>query len=670
MSNFSRLDYIKDKVQKYSANIAGIVNNYNDPVGLAKELTDLFKNAIEDTIDKNVKDASEADKQFANMQKKRVGIYIDGKFTIIDLTVSQILFNSFLVDTSGSSIDDGNDKLYLHIEKSEILYAIKRTVGNAIDILISRTWVGAIVAAIVDIPNLITSNHTITVEYRDKNSNDIKERKYILYNATDFDTSLSSEWRNISSDMNTLDRVIFTRNDTPVEFIYHKRYKNKKDGQLNTFEFRQGRDEKKIVSVLKRIGYPINNNKIAHMTFSKGEEPKQLIANYYANYGAGASSVMSDLDNSDKALQQAAAYALENLKGYALAGDISKKEYINIENYSDNHLNDRANFLKLRVQELTGSAGIYRNTHYYDTKENISAGDKNTIYNEKVDKVVFITGDYTDSRSLFGKKRFYGYSDDNTIISSDDIGVYIESGLGCDTITTGDGNDIIYTNAKIDDGNDKEDSNTTNTVNSGKGNDKIYGSKGVDNITVDDGVNVIYSKDSDDSVNTTKGKNTIYLGAGSDSVNTNGGTNTIYTGLDNTSQEDKDSKDDINTINLTNGNNTVYGSKAQDIVTSNEAKSDIFTKDGDDKVSISGAELNNVFTGSGNDTIAINGGKGHIVYTHKDSIDGLDLDTKDSTNTVEINLGKNTIYGGKGKESLTIKDGDNTAYLYNYLKSA
>ncbi|CZE48988.1 hypothetical protein [Campylobacter geochelonis] len=120
MSNFSRSNYIKDKVQKYSANIAGIVNNYNDPVGLAKELTDLFKNAIEDTIDKNVKDASEADKQFANMQKKRVGIYIDGKFTIIDLTVSQILFNSFLVDTSGSSIDDGNDKLYLHIEKSEI----------------------------------------------------------------------------------------------------------------------------------------------------------------------------------------------------------------------------------------------------------------------------------------------------------------------------------------------------------------------------------------------------------------------------------------------------------------------------------------------------------------------------------------------------------------------
>ncbi|WP_165589855.1 hypothetical protein, partial [Campylobacter geochelonis] len=420
---------------------------------------DLFKNAIEDTIDKNVKDASEADKQFANMQKKRVGIYIDGKFTIIDLTVSQILFNSFLVDTSGSSIDDGNDKLYLHIEKSEILYAIKRTVGNAIDILISRTWVGAIVAAIVDIPNLITSNHTIAVEYRDKNSNDIKERKYILYNATDFDTSLSSEWGNISSDMNTLDRVIFTRNDTPVEFIYHKEYYPNKIIK-NVFEFRQGRDEKKIVSVLKRIGYPINNNKIAHMTFSKGEEPKQLIANYYANYGAGASSVMSDLEykgNIDKfiKLKQAAAYALENLKGYALAGDKPISEYNDsLAIYSDNHLNDRANFLKLRVQELTGSAGIYRNTHYYDTKENISAGDKNTIYNEKVDKVVFITGDYTDSRSLFGKKRFYGYSDDNTIISSDDIGVYIESGLGCDTITTGDGNDIIYTNAKIDDGDD------------------------------------------------------------------------------------------------------------------------------------------------------------------------------------------------------------------------
>ncbi|WP_133147244.1 calcium-binding protein, partial [Campylobacter geochelonis] len=501
MSNFDKKKFIKDRILSTAEIGKGILKG--DSLDVAQGLLGKLEPLYEDIL-KNAKTEEEAIEALKKAPPKRMAFVFNGAGIIVDLlNISKI--NEFKFDIfEGTSKEDGKE-LYYNEERAAGLYALKVLASAAVNFVVSKNIVGAIFTFFVDTTDIFTSNHLVHIDYYDANPEsetniNVQERRYIVVNPKgDFDTILNSAWSGISSDINSnLRRVIFSidggkslRSDN-VEFIYHKRYKL--GSKLNTFEFRQGRDEKKIVSVLKRIGYPINNNKIAHMTFSKGEEPKQLIANYYANYGAGASSVRSDLNlpndtKENRELKQAAAYALENLKGYALAGDISKKEYINIENYSDNHLNDRANFLKLRVQELTGSAGIYRNTHYYDTKENISAGDKNTIYNEKVDKVVFITGDYTDSRSLFGKKRFYGYSDDNTIISSDDIGVYIESGLGCDTITTGSGNDIIYTNAKIDDGDDKEDSNTINTVNSGKGNDQIYGSKGVDNITVDDGVN-------------------------------------------------------------------------------------------------------------------------------------------------------------------------------------
>ena len=37
---------------------------------------------------------------------------IDGKFGILDFTLSQIKFTHFGINTDGSSIDDGNNKLY------------------------------------------------------------------------------------------------------------------------------------------------------------------------------------------------------------------------------------------------------------------------------------------------------------------------------------------------------------------------------------------------------------------------------------------------------------------------------------------------------------------------------------------------------------------------------
>lgn len=134
------------------------------------------------------------------------------------------------------------------------------------------------------------------------------------------------------------------------------------------------------------------------------------------------------------------------------------------------------------------------NTYYLDTKLNKIAYNIKTGEDEVQDEVAFVDGDYNSS--ALTNKRIYGYSNGDTISTNNSgrADIYIESGLGSDTITTGGGNDTIYTNANIDDEFDKEDENTTNTVNSGSGDDTIYGSKGIDKVNAGDGNDVIKFK--------------------------------------------------------------------------------------------------------------------------------------------------------------------------------
>ena len=185
MAEFNRADYIAEKVEKFGANLLGVVSNFSDPVGLSKEITKFMENALNEAIDHNVKNASEADKKFAELQKKNMGIYMDGKFTVIDMAVAKTKFNGFPVDISGSSIDEGNDKLYPDIDKNEFGYMLKRAVGNILDVLVSRSGIGLIFSAIVDIPSEISDNHIIRVDYKDKVTDNVEERKYILYNLLD-----------------------------------------------------------------------------------------------------------------------------------------------------------------------------------------------------------------------------------------------------------------------------------------------------------------------------------------------------------------------------------------------------------------------------------------------------------------------------------------------------
>ncbi|WP_018713952.1 calcium-binding protein [Campylobacter ureolyticus] len=401
----------------------------------------------------------------------------------------------------------------------------------------------------------------VTIDFtKDRKSSEVLERKYIIQD--NLKQSLKHYWSDIKSDINSLERVIIKTDDSGGNIIYYEDME--KDGNLdNTYEFPTN-NKTHLLEFLKRfdVGYERDEKNPVHIKLSS---KKQLITNYYANYGAGASQIMGDLTN--EKLKHSAQHCLKELVGYTLLGnELNLIEYEDLDIYSNKHLDARVNFFSNLITKETKYGEDKTHTYYLDTKTNKhtgrlnSGGDLLRVYNSMN---IFVDGSYSLSQNQKNNRKIniFGYSGNDSISLNIKDNAYIEAGLGSDTITTGSGNDTIYTNADIDDRFDNEDKNTTNTVNSGAGDDTIYGSKGKDIITTKKGTNHIYTKSGDDEVNVEDGKNYIYLGSGSDKVNTNNGTNYIYTEINNTNENDQDTKDDINTVVITTGQNYIYGGK-------------------------------------------------------------------------------------------------------------
>ncbi|WP_309137413.1 calcium-binding protein, partial [Campylobacter ureolyticus] len=465
---------------------------------------------------------------------------------------------------------------------------------------------------------------------------------------------------------------------------YHKKYKNKDDGELNTFEFRQGRDESKIISVLKRISY-INdkNGDIVHI--AKDGTPQKLIVNYYANYGAGASNIYDDLridpiSDKLKAIKYSAKYCLKELKGYALYGGFSSvSEYDDLNIYSNKHKDSRLEFFKAvirdKIAEISHTKKDKRYNTYTDTKTNTFLWNTNGTF-APAKKIVFVDGKYSSSAS--GKYDIFGYSNPDTINLTEYAGdVYAELGLGSDTITTGSGNDTIYTNADIDDRFDNEDKNTINTVNSGAGDDTIYGSKGIDKVNAGDGDDTIYGKDGDDILNGGDGDDIIYGGAGIDTIDGGKGNDTIYAedsvNIDN-AQTNKEQHILIggkgrDTIHGSNGADKVYGDTEYDISTGgnslllNSNGDTIYTYGGDDHI-YGGGDNDTIYAGSGSDIIY--GGDGDdTIYAADDNSSYTQTDTSDDNNTIYGEGGDDIIHGGAGNDTIDGGEGNDTIYAYD-----
>ncbi|WP_181000938.1 hypothetical protein, partial [Campylobacter concisus] len=147
-------------------------------------------------------------------------------------------------------------------------------------------------------------------------------------------------------------------------------------------------------------------------------KPKQLIANYFANFGSGAGRITIDLKNDDKKLNLAAAYALETLKGYVLEGDTPKKEYMNLDMYSKEHIEVRANFLRNLIKVDVGQGGS--DAFYLDTKTNkqigsIASGNGGIGTYNRMN--VFVDGQYSFREPIRTNRttKVFGYSNNDTI---------------------------------------------------------------------------------------------------------------------------------------------------------------------------------------------------------------------------------------------------------------
>lgn len=667
MAKFNKGRWKAEKLSEFGKSLK------NSAIGKYNAIVDKLNKEYESILDRvlqsnGVDTAEKADKELKSSKFRRI-ISIVGKGVVwtIDTVGNAIEYHKLPVDLSGSSIDDGNKNLYPDIEKNSFIFLLKSILGEEIETVTFAKvlkWAGRIVGDLDDtmeeLGNMITKtidfeefdissaflrNHAIIVNYKDINTNAIKERKYILYKSDKiFDYALNTVWNEVKADMDNLDRVIFTRNDTPIEFIWHNKYYQKPKYD-KTLEFRNGKgaNEEKVISVLKRV----DRNYIEYLQFANGD-PKELLANYYANYGVGAGDIINEIGDN----KEVPAYALKNLKGYVLKDEMNDgkgtTEYLNRELYSEKHLNARANFfetfikMKTMKEKIDFGSGfndiepVKTKISYMDTAtgEFIQANDGFPIKN-----IVFVNGDY---ETKVGRAEIYGYSDDNKITATRGD-VYVEGGLGSDTITTGSGDDTIYTNAAIDDEYDSEDDSVENTVNAGNGDNTIYGSKGKDIVTT--------GKDDDK----------IYAGGGSDTINSGKGNDIIYTGGKSENSGDFDKESDENIVVAGRGSDTIYGSKARDIIYGDDQENEgngwsisidrdtIYGYGGDDRIY------------GGNDSDHIDGGIG------KDELYGGDDDDflYDGNDNDEDKL-----YGGEGYDTYgvnstdIIKDDDGKGKIY------
>ena len=679
MSDFDKEKFLLDRIKPTIDISIGLFKG--DPDTVAKGVLDKVKPTYEDII-KNAKTEEEALEAIKKSKSNVVGFVHGGSLVAIDLLKTADLIKFNISDIfAGTSKEEGKD-LHPEMDKSEWSFFFKNILGVAVDFFITKNIYGAIVSFFANVTDFATSNHIIRVDYYDKNNsgdidNNISEKKYLVYNSSSkFEEALQSAWGEINSDMNSgkYRRVIFSRynksfkTNNDVEFIYHKTYK--KTNKENTFEIRNGGKDT-LISILKRIDYPNSHKQKAYVKFgSSNQSPLQkILVNYYANFGNGANDILNNLNSKEDDIQKAAAYALENLKGYALEGDTASKEYVNLKNYSEKHIKARVEFLKGFIKKVIGVDE--QGPFYKDSNLNAYIGSVNSggsLFGTYNPINIFGSYEYKETTKTNRKINVFGKVDGDKIKMDVEDDVYIEAGLGSDTITTGSGDDTIYTNAAIEDKYDKEDKNTVNTVVAGRGRDKIYGSNGKDIIYADDLKNngnggsltsdkdIVYGKGGDDEIYGGNDSDTIYGGSGSDELYGGDDDDTIY--ADSNDGSSKDSSKDVNFIYGGDGNDTLIGGDGVDFLYAGDA----YRKDGTRFLN----KQNQLKGGGGNDHLygsttatTMHGDEGEDTLNGGNGVDtmygGSDFDTyyaghqdviEDSDGKGEVYLGNLKLKGG------------------------
>jgi len=189
-------------------------------------------------------------------------------------------------------------------------------------------------------------------------------------------------------------------------------------------------------------------------------------------------------------------------------------------------------------------------------------------------------------------------------------------------------------------------------INSDDGDDQIYAGRNVDTVTVGNGNNLIYTYEGNDSVTTGSGNNTVYLGSGDNTLTSLGGNDVVTADNGNNTIN---AGNGTNSITLGNGVNTVTTGTGDDTLVTGTGSAIIQAGDGVNIITTSAAVIN-ITTGAGADTITASSGSGVVVAG--DGINSITLGS--GTNNVTTGSGDDTIVTGAGNTTVQAGDGTNS----------
>lgn len=246
-------------------------------------------------------------------------------------------------------------------------------------------------------------------------------------------------------------------------------------------------------------------------------------------------------------------------------------------------------------------------------------------------------------------------------------------GMGADVLVGGTGNDLLVGGVLPPDHPDfaslqAAPDTASDTFDAGEGNNRVYGTAGVDVVTTGSGSNRIWTFGSDDVISTGSGNDRIDAGDGSNTITTAGGQNRIYARngyqvinsgsgsdlIDLRSSSSDPAAATGSQIIVSGGNNRIYGTPGDDHVTVGGGNNEIDLDEGDNVVQ-TGSGSDTIRTGSGNDVI--HAGNGHNDISSGGGDDHVTTGSGDDT--VRLGSGDDVASTGGGNDVILVGSGNN-----------
>ena len=113
MANFNKQEWKKEKLVEFNAKLINELKNIRDSELLINEVRDSYTSTLDEIIfNSDIISLAQAEDMLKNKSKKIGSYFNDGLMIFIDTYSNVIKLEKAPIDISGSSIDDGNNKLY------------------------------------------------------------------------------------------------------------------------------------------------------------------------------------------------------------------------------------------------------------------------------------------------------------------------------------------------------------------------------------------------------------------------------------------------------------------------------------------------------------------------------------------------------------------------------